>query len=97
MKHLKLTAALLAAVMSISMFITPVAADETEVPSETQTTEAAEEKDAEEAEEQEEKEPEVVEDKGEPEAEDRQEAEDAYLAKGKCGKKVKWTLEKRVH
>ena len=95
MKHLKLTSALLAAVMSVSMFMTPVAADETEVPSETQTTEAAEEKDAEEAEEPEEKEPEVVEDKGEPEAVDRHEAEDAYLAKGKCGKKVKWTLDKK--
>ena len=91
MKHLKVTSALLAAVMSISMVMTPVSvlADETETPSETQATEAAEENETEE------EEPEVVEDHGEPEAEDKRDAEDAVLAKGKCGKKVKWTLDKK--
>ena len=92
MKHLKLTAALLAAVMSISMFMTPVVADETEVPSETQTTETAEETEAEESEENE---PEIVEKPGEPEAEAKNDALDAVLAKGKCGKKVKWSLDKK--
>ena len=93
MKHLKVTSVLLSAVMCMSMLMTPatVLADETEVPSETQTTEAAEENEPEEADEQE---PEVVEDK-EVEGEDKAEAEDAYLGKGKCGKKVKWTLDKK--
>lgn len=91
MKHLKVTSVLLAAVMSLSMVMTPVSvlADETETPSETQTTEAAEEN------EPEEEEPEVVEDQGEPEFEAQRDAEDAVLAKGKCGKKVKWTLDKK--
>ena len=78
--------------MSISMFMTPVVADETEVPSETQTTETAEETEAEESGENE---PEIVEEPGEPEAEAKNDALDALLAKGKCGKKVKWTLDKK--
>ena len=90
MKHFKVTSAILSAVMCMTMVMTPVTAlaDETETPSETQTTEAAEENETEE-------EPEVVEDKGEPEAKTQRDAEDAYLAKGKCGKKVKWTLDKK--
>ena len=95
MKHLKITSVLLSAAMCFSMLTSPVMADETETPSETQTTEASDEKDAEEAEEPEEKEPEVVEEPRAPEAEDKREAEDAYLAKGKCGKKLKWTLDKK--
>ena len=94
MKHLKIISVLLSAAMCFSMVTAPVMADEMETPSETQTTEASDEKDAE-AEEPEEEEPEVVEDKGEPEAEDQRDAEDAYLAKGKCGKKLKWTLDKK--
>ena len=72
------------------MVMTPVTAlaDEAEAPSETQTTEAAEEN------EEKTEEPEVVEDKGEPE-EAQRDAEDATLAKGKCGKKVKWNLSKK--
>ena len=94
MKHLKLTSALLAAVMCVSMVMAPVAADETDVPSETQITEAAEEKESEETADAEEQEPEAVEDKA-MEDEDSAEALDALLAKGKCGKKVKWTLDKK--
>ena len=92
MKHLKVTAALLSAIMCLTMAMTPsaVLADETEAPSETQTTEEADENESEEADDQE---PEAVEDK-ELEGEAKAEAEDAYLGKGKCGKKVKWTLDK---
>ena len=39
-----------------------------------------------------ENEPEAVEDKA-LEDEDKRDAEDAYVAKGKCGKKIKWTLD----
>ena len=97
MKHLKVTSALLSAIMSMSMLMTPVAvlADETEVPSETQTTESAEENEKADENDAETEEPEVLEDKGEIDAEAHREAEDAYLAKGKCGKKVKWTLDKK--
>ena len=93
MKHLKVTSALLAAAMGISMGMTPVSvlADETEVPSETQSTEAAQEEEAEESGEQE---SEAVEDKA-LEGETSNKVLDAYLAKGKCGKKVKWTLDKK--
>ena len=87
MKHLKVTSALLAAIMCVTMVMVPVAADETEAPSETQTTEVGDEKVAEE------NEPEVSEDRP-LEDEDKKEAEDAYVAKGKCGKKLKWTLDK---
>ena len=88
MKHLKLTSALLAAVMCITMVMAPVAADETETPSEAQTAETEEENESEDSEENE---PEIVEEPGEPEAEAKNDALDALLAKGKCGKKVKWT------
>ena len=44
MKHFKVTSALLAAIMCVTMVMAPVAADETEAPSETQTTEVADEK-----------------------------------------------------
>ena len=91
MKHLKVTSALLAAIMCVTMVMAPVAADETEAPSETQTVEVGDEKDAEESEENM---PEVTEDRT-LESEDQNEALDAVLAKGKCGKKVKWTLSKK--
>ncbi|MBR3462079.1 MAG: leucine-rich repeat domain-containing protein [Clostridiales bacterium] len=91
MKHLKVTSALLAAIMCVTMVMAPVAADETEAPSETQTVEVGDEKDAEESEENE---PDVTEDRP-LEADDQNEALDAVLAKGKCGKKVKWTLDKK--
>ena len=96
MKHLKVSSAVLSAIMCMSMVMTPVAvmADETETPSQTQTTEAAEEKETEEPEESAEQDPEVEEDK-EVEGEAKNEAEDAYIAKGKCGKKLKWTLDKK--
>ena len=94
MKHFKVTSALLAAVMCVTMVMVPVAADETETPSETQTTEVADEKDAEEAEDAEEEKPEVAEDRP-LEADDQNDALDAVLAKGKCGKKVKWSLDKK--
>ena len=94
MKHLKVTSALLAAIMCVSMTVAPVAADETETPSETQTTEVEDKNDSEETEESEEKDPEISEDRP-LEAEDQNEALDAVLAKGKCGKKVKWTLDKK--
>ena len=51
MKHLKFTSALLAAVMCITMVMAPVAADETETPSEAQTTETEEENESEDSEE----------------------------------------------
>ena len=88
MKHFKVTSALLAAIMCVTMVMAPVAADETETPSETQATEVADEKDAEDDE------PEVAEDRP-LEADDKNDALDAVLAKGKCGKKVKWTLDKK--
>ena len=94
MKHLKVTSALLAAVMCVSMVMTPVMADETQAPSETQTTEAAEQNESEETSDSDEQEPEIVDDKV-LEDEDSAEAADAVLAKGKCGKKVKWTLSKK--
>ena len=94
MKHFKVTSALLAALMCVTMVMAPVAADETKTPSETQTTEVADEKDAEESEDPEENEPEVAEDRP-LEADDRNDALDAVLAKGKCGKKVKWKLDKK--
>lgn len=94
MKHFKVTSALLAAIMCVTMVMAPVAADETETPSETQTTEVADEKDTEESEESEENKPEVTEDRP-LEADDQNDALDAVLAKGKCGKKVKWTLDKK--
>ncbi|MBR5355596.1 MAG: leucine-rich repeat protein [Lachnospiraceae bacterium] len=89
MKHLKVTSALLAAIMCVTMVMAPVTADETEAPSETQTTEVQND-----AEESEENMPEVTEDRT-LESEDQNEALDAVLAKGKCGKKVKWTLDKK--
>ena len=89
MKHFKVMSALLAAVMCVTMVMVPVAADETEAPSETQTTEVQND-----AEESEENMPEVTEDRT-LESEDQNEALDAVLAKGKCGKKVKWTLSKK--
>ena len=76
MKHFKVTSVLLAAVMCVTMVMVPVAADETETPSETQTTEVADEKDTEESEESEENKPEVTEDSP-LEADDQNEALDA--------------------
>lgn len=86
MKHLKVASALLAAVMCVSMVMTPVTADETQAPAEAETAEVAEENDTEESE--------AVEDRA-VEDEDSDEAADAVLAKGKCGKKVKWSLSKK--
>ncbi len=48
MKRLKATAALLAAIMCVTMVVTPVMAEETEVPSETTKTEETEKQEAEE-------------------------------------------------
>ncbi len=95
MKHLKVTSVLLSAVMCLTMTTTPVVADETESPSETQATEVSEEKADEEPEKSEEKEPEAVEEPDEPEEVAENEAKDAYIAKGKCGKTVKWTMDKK--
>ncbi|MBO4681287.1 MAG: leucine-rich repeat protein [Clostridiales bacterium] len=110
MKRLKVTSALLSVVMCVSMAIAPVTvmADETEVPSETETTETEEEKGSEKPapKEEEKQEPEKEEPaEEEPESEDgeeqvpgdedSQDAMDAVLAKGKCGKKVKWSLDKK--
>lgn len=95
MKHLKVTSALLSAVMCMSMFMTPVSvmADES-APEETQVEETEKQEPGEEPAETEEQESEAVEDKV-PEDEDSAEAADAVLAKGKCGKKLKWTLDKK--
>lgn len=97
MKHLKLTSVLLSVAMCMTMAVTPVMADET-APEQSQTTEETQEKEPEEQEaapsNEDEKEAETV--KGQlPEEKEQTEAEDAYLAKGKCGKKVKWTLDKK--
>ena len=108
MKRLKVASALLSAVMCFSMIMAPVVADETEAPSETETTETAEEKESEkqapkeeekqepekeeETDEEEETEPEEGEEQV-PGDEDSQEAVDA-VASGKCGKKLKWSLDK---
>ena len=86
MKKLKVTSALLAAIMCITVVMTPVAADDNEVPAETQTTEVRDES--------EEDELEVTEDRP-LEADDQNDALDAVLAKGKCGKKAKWSLDKK--
>ena len=106
MKRLKVASALLSAVMCFSMIMAPVVADETEVPSETETTETAEEKESEKPapKDEEKQEPEKEEEPAEeaepeegeeqvPGDEDSQEAVDA-VASGKCGKKLKWTLDK---
>ncbi|MBR5945364.1 MAG: leucine-rich repeat protein [Lachnospiraceae bacterium] len=98
MKHLKVTSVLLSVAMCMTMAVTPVMADETSAPEQSQTTEETQEKETEEQEtapsNEDEKEPETV--KGQiPEEKAQTEAEDAYLAKGKCGKKVKWTLDKK--
>lgn len=97
MKHLKVTSVLLSVAMCMTMAVTPVMADET-APEQPQTTEETQEKETEEQEaapsNEDDKEPESV--KGQiPEEKAQTEAEDAYLAKGKCGKKVKWTLDKK--
>ena len=106
MKSLKAVSALLSVVMCLSMVIAPVTvmADETEVPSETETTETEEEKESEKQapKEEEKQEPEKEEDPAEEEEkeaqlpgdEESQEAKDA-VASGKCGKKLKWTLDKK--
>ena len=114
MKGLKVTSALLSAVMCVSMVMAPVAviADGTEATSETETTEtesskkkdeqpAPKEKDKQQPE-QEQKEEHADEEAAELvegrnlEEEAQREAEDAVkpIASGKCGKKVKWTLDK---
>lgn len=100
MKHLKVTSVLLSVAMCMSMLMTPVTADETAVPEETQTTEEAEEKETEHKESkpsgEDGKEAETVEGKGEAEnANDDAEDASKPLAKGKCGKKVKWSLDKK--
>jgi len=109
MKMLKAASALLSAVMCVSMVIAPVTvmADETEVPSETETTETEEDKESEKPapKDEEKQEPEKEEEPAEesepeddeeqvPGDEDSQEAMDA-VASGKCGKKLKWTLDKK--
>ena len=109
MKRLKAASALLSAVMCVSMMTAPVSvmADDTEVPSETETVETEEEKGSEkpapkeEKEQEPKKEEEPAEEETEPEEgdaqvpgdEDSKEALDA-IASGKCGKKLKWSLDK---
>ena len=94
MKSLKLTSALLSAVMCVSMITAPVSvmADDTQAPSETETTETEEEKEPEKEEPEEESEPEERENQV-PGDEESLEAMDA-VASGKCGKKLKWSLDK---
>ena len=106
MKKLKVTSALLSVVMCISMVMAPVSvfADETEAPAETETAETEEEKEPEKPAPEEEQEPEKKEEPAEepeesgeeqiPEDSDQREALDA-IASGKCGKKVKWSLDKK--
>ncbi len=92
MKHFKVLSALLSAVICVSVVLTPASAlaDETSVPEETQTAQETEtpedqEKSADEEEE--------IEDQL-PGDSDRKEALDA-VASGKCGKKLKWSLDKK--
>ncbi len=102
MNHLKISSALLSALMCMSIVMTPVAAmaDETETPSETQTIETVEDKETDESEKPEkseettEQEPEALEDKGLTDKAKKTE-KDAFVAKGKCGKKVKWSFNKK--
>ena len=100
MKHLKITSVLLSAAMCFSMLTSPVMADETSAPDETQVEENEKDDETQQEEpagsekESEEQVPEVTEE-APIESEDSREAEDAYLAKGKCGKKLKWTLDKK--
>ena len=99
MKALKVTSALLSAVMCMSMVVAPVMADDTEAPYETEITETEEEKqepEKEEPAEEEEAETEKEEPSGEeqiPGDEDGKEALDA-VASGTCGKNLKWSLDK---
>ena len=92
MKHLKVMAALLSAVMCMSMLMTPAAAlaDGASVPEEAQTAEETQETEEPEepADEEEEQEEQL------PGDEASQEAMDA-VASGKCGKKLKWSLDKK--
>ena len=92
MKHFKVLSALLSAVICVSVVLTPASAltDETSVPEETQTAQETETPDDQEkpAEEEEEIEDQL------PGDSDRKEALDA-VASGKCGKKVKWSLDKK--
>ncbi|MBO4681288.1 MAG: leucine-rich repeat domain-containing protein [Clostridiales bacterium] len=92
MKSLKVASAFLSAVMCVSMLMTPAVAlaDETSVPEETQTATEAETPDAQEEPEDEEEENEDL----LPGEEDRKEALEA-VASGKCGKKLKWSLDKK--
>ena len=92
MKHLKVMSALLSAVICVSVVLTPASAlaDETSVPEETQTAQETETPDDQEkpAEEEEEIEDQL------PGDSDRKEALDA-VGSGKCGKKLKWSLDKK--
>ena len=92
MKHLKVMSALLSAVICMSVVLTPASAlaDETSAPEETQTAQETETPDDQEkpAEEEEEIEDQL------PGDADRKEALDA-VGSGKCGKKLKWSLDKK--
>ena len=94
MKALKVTSVLLSAVMCVSMVMMPVSvfADETETPSEKPDPKEEKQEPEEDEEPAEESEPEDGEERV-PGDEDSQEAMDA-VASGKCGKKLKWTLDK---
>ena len=89
MKHLKITSALLSAIMCMSMVMTPVAvvADEA-APEETQVEET--EKPA--PKETVKQEPETIEDREIEDYADNEAVDAALLAKGKCGKKLNWSL-----
>ena len=89
MKHLKITSALLSAIMCMTLVMTPVAVMADEAATEETQVEETEKPAPKETEKQE---PETVEDREIEDEADNEAVDAAVLAKGKCGAKLNWSL-----